>query len=116
MIIPAQFAQQWIDAWNRHDVATLMSFYAENIQLRSPLAKVYAQDGLIRNKKELEVYWTEVLRRLPNLKLKLVATYAGRTALSLHYIDDGGRNVIETMVFDDRDKVIIETACFDRLR
>jgi hypothetical protein len=57
-----------------------------------------------------------MMRRLPGLKLELVAVYTGHLALALHYRDDSGRNCLETVLFDDRDNAIFETACLDRLR
>jgi len=116
MIFAPDFSQKWIDAWNGRDLDALLSLYAETIQLRSPFAKVYAKDGTIRSKAELREYWGEAMRRMPNLKLALVACYSGHHALALHYRDDSGRNCIETMLFDAHDKVVFETACLDRLR
>lgn len=116
MIYPAKFAQQWVDAWNVRDLELLLSFYAETIQLRSPFAKLYTSDGTVRGKSALRSYWSEVMKRAPNIDLKLIATYPGHLALALHYRDEVGRNVMETMWFDDRDKVVIETACVDRSR
>jgi ketosteroid isomerase-like protein len=116
MIHPAKFAQQWIEAWNGHDLEMVLSFYAEDIQVRSPFAKLYKSDGIIKGKDALRSYWGEALRRMPNIKFKLIATYSGHMALAIHYEDETGRNVIETMLFNDRDKVVVETACLDRPR
>ena len=116
MIYPATFAQQWIDAWNSRDLELLLSFYAEDIQLRSPFAKLYTQGGTIKGKNALRAYWSEALKRAPNIHLKLIATYAGHMSLALHYEDEASRNVMESMLFDDMDKVVIETACIDRSR
>ena len=116
MIFPARWAETWIKAWNDRDLEALLELYATDIQLRSPFAKVYARDGTIKGKAQLREYWGEALRRMPNLRLELVQVYAGHLALALHYRDDNGRNVIETVLFDERDKAIFETACLDRLR
>ena len=35
---------------------------------------------------------------------------------TMHYRDDTGRNVIETVLFDEHDKAIFETACLDHAR
>ena len=116
MIFPANWAEQWIGAWNRLDLEALLSLYAENIQLRSPFAKVYARDGTIKGKGELRTYWGEAMRRIPNLNLELVAVYSGHMALALHYRENNSRNVIESVMFDEQDKVVFETACLDRVR
>ncbi len=116
MIIPDRLAQQWVDAWNARDLEALLLLYADDIQLRSPFAKVFAQDGTIRSKAQLREYWGEAMRRMPNLSLQLVAVYTGHQAMVLHYRDNSGRNVIETMMFNDNDKISIETACLDKAR
>lgn len=116
MIYPQGWAEQWIKAWNTRDLPALLSLYADDIQLRSPFARVYAKDGVIRGKAALEAYWSEVMRRNPTLSLDLVAVFTGHLALSLQYRDSNGRNCIETVQFDERDKAIVETACLDRVR
>jgi ketosteroid isomerase-like protein len=116
MIIPARWAEKWLAAWNARDLEALLDLYADDIQLKSPFAKVYARDGTIKGKAELRTYWGEVMRRTPNLTLELVQVYAGHMALALHYRDGNGRNVIETVVFDQTDKAVFETACLDKPR
>lgn len=114
MIFPAKLAQDWVDAWNRRDLESLLGLYSDDIELRSPFAKVYAQGGVIYNKSELRAYWGEAMRRMPNLNLELVAVYPGHQAMTLHYIDEAKRNVMETMWFDNSDKICIEAACLIR--
>jgi ketosteroid isomerase-like protein len=116
VIVPDRWTDQWIAAWNDRDLDTLLSFYSDTIQLRSPLAKIYARDGLIRGKIELREYWTEALRRLPNLSLAKVAVYTGHLALTVHYRDNNLRNIVETILFDDREKASVSTVCLDRVR
>jgi ketosteroid isomerase-like protein len=116
LIIPDQWANKWIDAWNRRDLDALLALYAHDIQLRSPFAKVYAVTGVIEGKDELRNYWGEAMRRMPNLTLEKVAVYKGHLALALHYRDNSDRNCIETVLFNERDEAIYETACLDKLR
>jgi ketosteroid isomerase-like protein len=116
MIIPDQWADIWINAWNRRDLDALLALYSDDIQLRSPFAKVYAASGVIKGKEELGRYWGEAMRRIPDLSIEKVAVYKGHLALALHYRDNNGRNCIETVLFNDEDKAIYETACLDKLR
>ena len=116
MVIADRWAHDWIDAWNRRDLDGLIAMYAESIHLRSPFARVFATDGVIKGKAELRAYWEEAMRRMPNLALEFVAVYTGHLALALHYRDNIGRNCIETVLFDEHDKAIFEAACLDRVR
>ncbi len=85
MIFPPTLANKWIYAWNNRDLEAVLALYANDIQLRSPFAKVYSSDGIIKGKDSLRDYWTEALRRIANLKFELVAVYAGHQAMTLHY-------------------------------
>jgi hypothetical protein len=90
--------------------------YADEICLSSPLAKLYAGNGVVEGKAALATYWGEALRRLPNLKLELLNVYSGHQTISVHYLDNIGRNIVETIVFDRDDKAVAEYACRDKLR
>ncbi len=116
MILSDRWAAEWIGAWNARNLDNLLEMYAETVVVRSPLAKLYAGNGLISGKAELRVYWGEAMRRMPNLKLELMKAYSGHLTLAIHYRDGNGRQVIETVLFDDQDKVVMETSCHDRPR
>ena len=116
MIIPDRWAEAWIGAWNAADLDTLLAMYGEDIQLRSPFAKLYAENGSVRGKAALRSYWAEVMRRNPKIRLELVQVYGGHRSLAFQYRDEKGRNVIETVLFDDADMVSFETACIGKAR
>ncbi len=116
MIIADRWADQWIGAWNRRDLDALLALYAEEIELRSPFAKLYAANGTIRGREQLRSYWGEAMRRMPNLRLEKIAVYTGHLAIALHYQDQNGRSCIETVLFNDQDEAVFETACLDKVR
>jgi len=116
MIVPERWADEWLDAWARRDLDAILALYADNVEVRSPFAKVYAQGGSIRGKAALREYWQEIMRRIPNLTLQKIAVYSGHDALALHHRDDHGRNCIMSVVFDDCGNAVLQTGCFDRLR
>jgi ketosteroid isomerase-like protein len=116
MIVADKWAGFWIDAMNRRDLDAILTLYAEDVEIRSPFAKLLATSGVVKGKEELRKYWTEATRRMPHVQIELVAVYNGHMALSLHHRDGNGRNTIETMLFDDQEKVVVQTACLDRVR
>ena len=116
MIVPQRWAEKWVAAWNARDLDALMAMYAEDVQLRSPFAKLYAADGVIRGKADLRTYWGEVIRRVPRLTLELVRVFGGHMTIAFHYRDENDRDVIETVLFDEADRAVLETACIDRSR
>ncbi|MGY4395431.1 hypothetical protein ACVWZA_000592 [Sphingomonas sp. UYAg733] len=116
MVVPDRWADRWIEAWNERDLEALLALYASDVQLRSPLAKVYAQDGVVKGRSNLGLYWGEAMRRMPNFRLEKIAVYTGHLTLALHCRDHLGRNSIETVLFNDEDEAISHTACLDRVR
>jgi hypothetical protein len=110
------WVELWLNHWNKRNLEGLLELYANDVQVRSPLAKLYASGGVIKGKAALRTYWAETMRRMPNSSLEKVAVYTGHLSLALHCRDNIGRNWIQTIFFDDADKVIYQAACLDRLR
>jgi ketosteroid isomerase-like protein len=116
MIDVERWTDEWVASWNRDDLEKLVSLYAENVELRAPFAKIYAESGAVKGKAALRRYWEEYKRRMPNVTLQKVAVYTGHLALALHCVDSKGRHGIRTVLFDQHDKAISETTCIDRVR
>jgi ketosteroid isomerase-like protein len=53
--------EKWVNAWNNHDLKTVLSMYSDNVEFSSPKIKVVFPDrksSKITNKSDLERYWT----------------------------------------------------------
>jgi ketosteroid isomerase-like protein len=63
-------AENWFEAFNKHDLESLLSLYDENAKHFSPklLAKHPETLGLIKGKPELRKWWRESFDSLPTLK------------------------------------------------
>lgn len=62
---PATFVRDWLAAWNRSDVEAVLSWYAEDAVLLSPLAAALTGSPEVRGKAALGEYWTKALRARP---------------------------------------------------
>jgi ketosteroid isomerase-like protein len=53
------FAADWIEAWNSHDLDRIMTHYAEDLVLVSPIAAHLLNDpaGMVRGKDSLREYF-----------------------------------------------------------
>ena len=93
-----QFASEWLDAWNAHDLELILSHFTEAVVFTSPLARqlVEASDGVIRGKEELRSYWSEGLRRNHDLHFDIEGLYLGVRTLVIH----SGGLVNEVLTFD----------------
>jgi hypothetical protein len=55
-------AQEWIEAWNKHDLDAILAHYSEDVIFTSPFAIALTgkEDGTLHGKKELRAYWEKV--------------------------------------------------------
>jgi hypothetical protein len=81
------FAHKWISAWNSHDLDRILSHYAEDVEVTSPLVEAVLGPGqvTVRGKQALRAYWSKALARFPDLRFVLYRAYAGPRSLVLHY-------------------------------
>ncbi len=116
MLDAAEFAKTWIGDWNNHELDAILSHYAENARFNSPFAERLTGNGSLEGQSQLRAYWSQGLKRRPDLHFEFIGQYLGYKSMSVHYSDEAGRTAIETMVFDDDGKILISTACYDRLK
>ena len=98
---PDAFAEDWIDAFNSHDLNRILSHYAEDIELSSPRARQITGDpsGKVRGKSALRAYFGQALERLPDLRFTLDKVYPGADSVVLRIRASDGREGAELMVF-----------------
>jgi len=64
-----EFAQDWVDAWNGHDLERILSHYDDEVLLTSPVAlKLLNGEGTVRSKAALRDYFLRGLQAFPNLR------------------------------------------------
>ena len=76
-----EFAQEWIAAWNAHDLDSILSHYSADIVLTSPVAARILNDssGTVRGKDALRAYFTRGLEEFDEQGkvIRVVANYSG---------------------------------------
>lgn len=97
-----KFVREWLDAWNAHDVDAVLAHFAKDARFTSPVAAriVDGSDGVVRGKAALRDYWSEGLRRIPDLRFDLVGVYVGVDAIVINYRNQNGGLVNEVLKFD----------------
>ena len=100
-------AQEWLSAWNAHDLERILAHYAEDVELTSPfVAKLTGQsDGIVRGKAALRDYFVRGLQAHPALRFDFVRLYPGVRSCVLEYHSLSGLRTAELMEFDERGKV-----------
>ena len=74
------FAQEWVQAWNRRDLESLLACYSDDVEFRSPLAAKLLGDtsGTMHGKANLREYFAKALAAFPgDLGLELLGVYEG---------------------------------------
>ena len=96
------FANDWIAAWNSHDLTRILAHYSDDFTMSSPRIAIVANEpsGVLVGKQAIGVYWEKALALAPTLHFKLQATYVGANSVALHY--EGARGpAIEVFFFND---------------
>jgi len=104
----SRFAREWIAAWNSHDLDAILSHYAEEVILISPVAARLLDDpsGTVSGAAALRSYFQRGLEAYPNLRFELLDVMQGLASVVLCYLNQKGTKTAEFMEFDERGKVI----------
>ena len=81
------FVDRWVRGWNERDLEGVLSHFSDDVTFSSPVARTIRPDsaGVIRGKATLRDYWTEGLRRIPDLHFEILGIYLGVDALMINY-------------------------------
>jgi ketosteroid isomerase-like protein len=111
------FAEQWIQAFNSHNLDEILSHYSEDIVLISPIAAKLLDDlsGKVIGKKELRKYFQKGLEVYPDLKFELIDVMWGISSIVLYYINQNGTKSGEFMELDSSGKVVKVIAHYNGL-
>ncbi len=83
-----QIAVRWFDAFNAHDLDTLLSLYDEEAEHYSPKLKIHQPDtmGLIKGKAALRDWWQDAFNRLPLLHYQVIRLMSDEEQVFMEYI------------------------------
>ena len=101
------FAADWMDAWNAHDLNRVLSHYADDFEMSSPVIVQMAHEpsGTLRGKAAVRAYWKKALELMPDLHFELISVLVGVTSITLYYKGAHGRLAAEVFHFGAEQKV-----------
>jgi ketosteroid isomerase-like protein len=101
------FAADWIEAWNSHDLDRIMTHYAEDLVLVSPIAAQLLNDpaGMVRGKDSLREYFQKGLNAFPQLRFDLIEVMRGLSSIVLYYKNQKGTKSGEFMELNPQRKI-----------
>ena len=82
-----EFAEEWIDAWNAHDLERILAHYEEDFEMSSPAIVAIAGEpsGTLKGKTAVGAYWTQALAKYPDLEFELLHILRGASSITLIY-------------------------------
>jgi ketosteroid isomerase-like protein len=112
MIIDARwakaFADEWIAAWNAHDLERIFTHYTDDFEMTSPLIveRMHELSGTLKGKDALRPYWQMGLDAVPPLRFELIDVFVGVRSITLYYRRASGITAAEVLVFNDQGLVV----------
>jgi hypothetical protein len=111
------FAREWVAAWNAHDLARILSHYADDFEMTSPfIASLAGQPaGTPGGKEAVGAYWRGALELFPDLHFELVDGLVGVGSVAICYEGVRGVRACEVLLFDRDGRVVRAIAHYDGL-
>jgi hypothetical protein len=99
---PQKFADEWVRAWNDHDVEAVLAHFHDDVFFTSPIAAQVLPEtgGVVHGKEALRHYWTTALARHPDLHFDVIGVYRGESTIVINYSNHLGGLVNEVLTFD----------------
>jgi ketosteroid isomerase-like protein len=112
-----EFARDWIDSWNCHDLERILSHYSDDFQMTSPfIASIGGEaSGMLKGKEKVAQYWKNALENIPALKFELIDFLFSVNSLVIYYNAVMGKKGAEVFFFGDNGKAIASIAHYDEL-
>jgi hypothetical protein len=103
-----EFARQWVEAWNSHDLEKVLAHYADDFVMSSPYIAVIAGEpsGTLTGKRAIRQYWSTALERMPALRFELVQTLIGVDSVTIY--SRGVRGMAAEVFFFGQDELVHE--------
>jgi len=108
------FAREWVEAWNNHDLDKILSHYASDFEMSSPIIKEIANEpsGKLKGIDQVYAYWSKALKMNPNLHFEIKIIFIGENSLVLHYKGHRGLSA-EFFNFNENGQVISASAHYE---
>ena len=103
----ARFAEEWIAAWNAHDLELILSHYADDVEFHSPfVTKLLGHaNGRLSGKAALRDYFARGLTAYPALRFEYIMLYPGVNSCVLQYRSVNDLLAAETMEFNNAGQI-----------
>lgn len=103
-----EFAKEWIEAWNSHDLELIFSHYTDDFEMSSPfiIKLMNEPSGKLKGKANIRPYWQKGLEQMPPLKFELLNVLVGVESITLLFKNQRNTLVAEVLTFNSEGKAI----------
>jgi len=111
-----EFAREWIDAWNAHDLDLILSHHSDDFEIASPrIVQVMNEpSGKLKGKKNVRKYWEKSLAQSPGLRFELIEVLIGADSLVVYYHNiTRDKKAAEVFIFNKDGQVIKSMANYE---
>lgn len=110
-----EFAKDWIDSWNAHDLDAILAHYTDDFLMTSPaIVQITGEtSGQLQGKKEVGGYWRKALNKYPELKFELLSVKLGVRSMIINYKGLKGQRVSEILHFNMQGRVYEAEALYE---
>lgn len=102
-----EFAREWIEAWNSHNIDRILEHYSEDFEMTTPMIVLTMNDqtGTLKGKKNVKSYWEKALEKVPDLRFELLDVFISVNSLVIYYKAVFGKRAAEILFFGEDGKV-----------
>jgi SnoaL-like domain len=107
-----QFAAEWIEAWNSHDLDRILAHYSNDFRFSSPFVpQVFGEpSGVLTGLETVREYWRRALARRNDLHFELISLLVGMESIVIVFSRHDGKQGAEHFEFETSGKVIRSSA------
>ena len=110
-----QFAEEWVDAWNNHNIDAVLTHYTDDFEMTTPMIQrvLGIESGTLKGKTTVSDYWRSALTKIPDLKFTIIDVTCGMDTVSIYYNAVMEKKAIETFFFNEKGKVFRALATYN---
>ena len=110
----SEIIQDWIDAWNHHDLDRIMQHYADNVEFmaQTVITRWAKADGKLKGKDELRRHFSKGLALAPDIHFTLEEILLAPNGYAVLYHRENGNRVLDAVELDDSGLAVKVTAYY----
>jgi ketosteroid isomerase-like protein len=98
-----EIINDWLDAWNSHDLDRIMQHYADDIEFtaQTVVTRWARANGKLKGKEELRMHFSKGLSLAPDIHFTLEEILFAPNGYAVLYHRENGNRVLDAVELDD---------------